>query len=55
MPRALWKGPFVCPQLLEQVRTVLQATVRTPIKTQSRSSMILPQFLGLEFLVHNGK
>jgi small subunit ribosomal protein S19 len=52
--RSLWKGPFVDGYLLkkaEQARTSGRSQV---IKTWSRRSTVLPQFVGLTFAVHNG-
>jgi len=45
----------VSAELIAQVRKVLSLPSPTPIKTTARSSVILPDFVGLEFLVHNGK
>jgi small subunit ribosomal protein S19 len=56
MPRSIRKGPFVAPSLLKKVRQVRESgSERTVIKTWSRSSMIIPDFIGLTFSVHNGK
>ena len=55
MGRSLKKGPFVSQSLLEKVDTQLQNGDRKPIKTWSRASMIIPDFVGLTFLVHAGK
>ena len=55
MGRSLKKGPFVSQALLEKVDTQLQNGDRKPIKTWSRASMIIPDFVGLTFLVHAGK
>ncbi len=55
MPRSLKKGPFVDDHLLNKV-TQLQGTgSRNIIKTWSRRSTILPEFVGLTFAIHNGK
>ena len=51
----MWKGPYVALDLIAQVRKALAMANPAPIKTMSRASVILPDFLGLEFLVHNGK
>jgi len=53
--RSIWKGPYVHPKLLKKVSVVSQQKRRQPIKTWSRSSTILPNFVGHTFLVHNGK
>ena len=55
MGRSLKKGPFVSQSLLEKVDAQLQNGDRKPIKTWSRASMIIPDFVGLTFLVHAGK
>ena len=54
MARSVWKGPFVDRSLLKKVETTLESGKRTVIKTWSRRSTILPQFVGLTFGVHNG-
>jgi|TARA_B110000305_G_C18767854_1_gene328279 small subunit ribosomal protein S19 len=53
--RSIWKGPFVDGYLLKKVQDVAKTGSRTAIKTWSRRSTILPQFVGLNFAVHNGK
>ena len=53
MGRSLKKGPFVAAHLLEKVDKM--GTNRRPIKTWARASMIIPDFVGHTFLVHNGK
>lgn len=55
MTRSAKKGPFVDQHLLEKVRKVKESGKRDAIKTWSRRSMILPEFVGLTFAVHNGK
>ena len=54
MARAVWKGPFVELSLLKKAEAAQEAGGRAPIKTWSRRSTILPQFVGLTFGVHNG-
>ena len=54
MPRSLKKGPFVDLHLLKKVEAAAEANDRRPIKTWSRRSTIMPQFVGLTFGVHNG-
>lgn len=55
MARSVWKGPFVDLYLLKKAETAQDQTGRTgPIKTWSRRSTILPQFVGLTFSVYNG-
>lgn len=55
MPRSLKKGPFVDQNLLARIDKAVAAGDHKPIKTWSRKSMITPDFVGLNFLVHNGK
>ncbi|ANJ67760.1 30S ribosomal protein S19 [Halothiobacillus diazotrophicus] len=55
MPRSLKKGPFVDHHLLKKVEEAVAANNRRPIKTWSRRSMILPDFIGLTVAVHNGR
>ena len=55
MARSIWKGPFVELSLLKKAEAAQEATKRAPIKTWSRRSTILPQFVGLTFSVYNGK
>ena len=54
MGRSLKKGPFVDEHLMVKVQKMNPAD-KKPIKTWSRRSMILPEFIGHTFLVHNGK
>jgi len=55
VPRSLKKGPFVDHHLLKKVEEAAAANNRRPIKTWSRRSMILPDFIGLTVAVHNGR
>jgi len=55
MARSVWKGPFVELSLLKKAEDVQDKGGRTPIKTWSRRSTILPQFVGLTFNVYNGQ
>lgn len=55
MPRSLKKGPFVDERLLEKVEKATRLGVRQAIKTWSRRSTIIPDFVGLTFAVHDGK
>ena len=55
MPRSLKKGPFVDSHVMKKVETALETESRKIIKTWSRRSTILPQFVGVTFAVHNGK
>ncbi|MFN7056324.1 30S ribosomal protein S19 [Hyphomonas sp.] len=54
MPRSVWKGPFVDGYLLKKAEDARSSEKRAVIKTWSRRSTILPQFVGLNFQVHNG-
>lgn len=55
MPRSLKKGPFVDAHLAKKAQTAVEQQSRKIIKTWSRRSTILPEFVGLTFAVHNGK
>ena len=55
MSRSVWKGPFVDPSLLKKVEKLKSQSNPTPIKTWSRKSTIIPEFIGISFLIYNGK
>ena len=55
MPRSLKKGPFVEEKLIKKVDRVRRASNRQAIKTWSRRSTIIPEFVGFTFAVHDGK
>jgi len=55
MARSLKKGPFVDGHLLKKVETAQSSKDKRPIKTWSRRSTIVPDFVGLTIAVHNGK
>ena len=55
MTRSVWKGPFVDPSLLKKVEKMKNQTNKQPIKTWSRKSTVIPEFVGFSFLIHNGK
>jgi len=55
MSRSVWKGPFVDPSLLKKVDQLKNKPNKTPIKTWSRKSTIIPEFVGHSFLIYNGK
>ena len=55
MARSVWKGPFVDGYLLKKEDEANASSRKSVIKTWSRRSTILPQFVGLTFGVHNGK
>ncbi len=54
MARSVWKGPFVDGFLLKKVETVRGSGRKEVIKTWSRRSTIVPQFVGMTFGVYNG-
>ena len=55
MSRSVWKGPFVDPSLLKKIEKLKLQTNPMPIKTWSRKSTIIPEFIGVSLLIHNGK
>jgi small subunit ribosomal protein S19 len=55
MSRSVWKGPFVDPSLLKKVEKLKGKTNVPPIKTWARKCTIIPEFVGLSFLIYNGK
>ena len=55
MTRSLKKGPFVDHHLMAKVDKAVAIKDKKPIKTWSRRSTILPEFIGLTIAVHNGK
>ena len=55
MPRSIWKGPFVDPSLIKKVEKLKDQINKPPIKTWSRKSTIIPEFVGISFLIYNGK
>ena len=55
MTRSVWKGPFVDMQLLKKAEKLAESGRKEVIKTWSRRSTILPQFVGLTFGVYNGQ
>ena len=55
MARSVWKGPFVDPSLIKKLDKMKNQTNKQPIKTWSRKSTIIPEFVGFSFLIHNGK
>lgn len=54
MARSLWKGPFVDGYLLTKAEKVKTSGRNEVVKTWSRRSTIIPQFVGITFGVHNG-
>ena len=55
MTRSVWKGPFVDGYLLKKADVAQNSGRKDVIKTWSRRSTIMPQFVGLTFGVHNGQ
>ena len=55
MGRSIKKGPYVEQSLLDKVKKMSASGKKQPIKTWSRRSMIIPEFVGLTFAIHNGK
>lgn len=55
MPRSVKKGPWVDEHLLEKARKAKEKGEKKAIKTWSRRSLIIPEFVGLTFAVHNGR
>ena len=55
MARSVWKGPFVDPSLLKKVEKLKSSRNTTPIKTWSRKSTIIPDIVGVSYLIYNGK
>ncbi|MCK5574200.1 MAG: 30S ribosomal protein S19 [Sphingomonadales bacterium] len=55
MARSVWKGPFVDLHLLKKAEEAQDSGKRGVIRTWSRRSTIMPQFVGLSFNVYNGR
>lgn len=55
MARSVKKGPFVDAHLLKKIEVVRATNDKRPVKTWSRRSTVLPEFVGLTIAVHNGK
>jgi len=55
MARSVKKGPFVDAHLISKVEKARETNDKRPIKTWSRRSTVLPDFIGLTIAVHNGK
>ena len=55
MGRSLKKGPYVVERLLEKVARTENTGSREPIKTWSRACTIVPEFIGKNFAIHNGR
>tara|TARA_B100000686_G_C16664997_1_gene903093 strand:- start:611 stop:910 length:300 start_codon:yes stop_codon:yes gene_type:complete len=55
LPRSIWKGPFVEKTLIKKAKKTQESGKREVIKTWSRRSTIMPDFVGLTFGVYNGQ
>ncbi len=55
MSRSVKKGPYVHPKLLRKVTVAQQTSSRAVIRTWSRASTIVPEMVGLNMAVHDGK
>ncbi len=55
MARSIKKGPYVHHKLLDKIEKAQASTKKAVIKTWSRSSMVIPDMVGLTIAVHNGK
>ncbi len=55
MARSVKKGPYVEAKLMAKVEKMRKSDRPQPIKTWSRRSMILPEFVGLTIAIHNGR
>ncbi len=55
MPRSIKKGPFVADHLLKKIDKMQRSGQRQPIKTWSRESTIIPDFVGYTIAIHDGR
>jgi small subunit ribosomal protein S19 len=55
MPRSVKKGPFVAPDLIKKVDKMRSLGQKQPIKTWSRASTVIPDFVGYTIAVHDGR
>ena len=55
MARSVWKGPYFDVTLLKKVKKSKEESSKSPIKTWSRRSTIIPDFVGVTISVYNGK
>jgi len=55
LARSLKKGPFIDEKLMKKVNVMIESGEKKLIKTWSRRSTIIPEFIGFTFAVHNGK
>lgn len=55
MPRSLKKGPYVEAKLMSKALAIIESGDKKMIKTWSRRSTIMPEFIGITFAIHNGR
>ena len=55
MARSIWKGPYFDITLFKKVKKSKESNSKTPIKTWSRRSTVIPDFVGVTISVYNGK
>ena len=55
MARSVWKGPYFDITLFKKVKKSKEENSKTPIKTWSRRSTVIPDFVGVTISVYNGK
>jgi small subunit ribosomal protein S19 len=55
MSRSIKKGPFISSKLMKKVEARNKKGTKDPIQTWSRASVIIPEFVGHTFMVHNGR
>lgn len=55
MARSIKKGPYIAEHLVKKVRDAVSGHSKKPIKTWSRTSMIIPEMVGLTIAIHNGR
>ena len=55
MSRSVKKGPFVDQHLVEKIKKMAKTGDKKPIKTWSRRSVVMPDFVGYTMLIHNGR
>lgn len=55
MSRSTKKGPYVDERLVKKVQKMMKSGMKKPVKTWSRRSTIIPDFVGLTFSIHNGR
>ena len=55
MPRSIKKGPFIDPSLVKKLKEMQSTGKKQPIKTWSRRSIVLPEFVGYTVAIHDGR